>query len=131
MIIGSGIDIHEIERTAEAVQRRGIGYLERLFTPSEIAAGLCRKDPNGFFGHRFAAKEACAKALGTGITGRIGWHDIEIGTVELGAPTVALSGGALRRALHLAPKGSKISVHLSLATSGGMCVAFVVIEARL
>ena len=130
MIIGVGIDIHEIERTAEAVKRRGVGYLERLFTPNEIDAGNNRRDADGFFARRFAAKEACAKALGTGITGRVGWQDIETSADELGAPKITLSGGALRRARRLAPKGSGIIAHLSLATAGGMSVALVVLEAN-
>jgi holo-[acyl-carrier protein] synthase len=104
--------------------------LERLFTANEIDAGEHRGDTAGFFAHRFAAKEACAKALGTGITGRIGWHDIEIFADGLGAPSIALSGGALRRARRLAPKGSEITAHVSLATAGGMSVAVVVVEAH-
>ncbi|OSI65613.1 holo-[acyl-carrier-protein] synthase [Bradyrhizobium canariense] len=131
MIIGMGIDIHEVERTAEAVKRRGVGYLERLFTASEIEAGRHRRDAAGFFAKRFAAKEACAKALGTGISGRIGWQDIEISADGLGAPTIALSGGALRRARWLAPKGSEITAHVSLASASGMCVAIVVVDANL
>src|SRR5438270_13615904 len=98
LIIGIGTDIHEVERTADAINRRGIRYLERLFTTKEIAAGKNRRDAEAFFARRFAAKEACAKALGTGITGRVGWHDMEISTDRLGGPKIVLSGGALRRA---------------------------------
>nr|WP_296739124.1 holo-ACP synthase [Mesorhizobium sp.] len=127
--MGVGTDIHELERTADAIKRRGIRYLERLFTANEIAAGKNRRDAAGFFARRFAAKEACAKALGTGITGRVGWHDIEITRDGPGAPKIALSGGALRRAFRLAPKGTEVGAHVSLATAGGMCVAIVVIEA--
>jgi holo-[acyl-carrier protein] synthase len=130
LIIGVGTDIHEIERTAEAIKRHGAKYLRRLFTAAEIEAGASRRDAAGFFARRFAAKEACAKALGTGITGRVSWHDIEISTDELGAPKIAISGGALRRARQLAPKASQISVHISLATAGRMCIAVVVLEAH-
>ncbi|MCK1658617.1 holo-ACP synthase [Bradyrhizobium sp. 195] len=84
----------------------------------------------GFFARRFAAKEACAKALGTGVIERVGWQDIEISTDGSGAPKIALSGGALRRARRLAPKGSKITGHVSFATAKGMCIALAVIEAR-
>ncbi|WP_342291680.1 holo-ACP synthase [Bradyrhizobium ottawaense] len=111
------------------MKRRGIRYLERLFTANEIDAGTNRRDAAGFFARRFAAKEACAKALGTGITGRVGWHDIDISTDGLGAPKIALSGGALRRARRLAPKDSKISAHVSFTTARGICLAIVVVEA--
>lgn len=131
MIIGIGTDIHEVERTAAAVERRGNGYLERLFTANEIEAGKRRRNAAVYFARRFAAKEACAKALGTGITGRIGWHDIEIRTDGSGAPRIALSGGALRRARRLAPKGSDIIAHVSLATAGDVCIAVVVMEASI
>jgi holo-[acyl-carrier protein] synthase len=104
--------------------------LSRLFTMAEIQDGANRRDAAGFFARRFTAKEACAKALGTGITGRVTWHDIEISADGLGAPKIVLSGGALRRARRLAPKGSEITAHLSLATTGGMSVAVVVLEAN-
>jgi holo-[acyl-carrier protein] synthase len=130
LIIGVGTDIHEIERTAEAIKRHGAKYLKRLFTAAEIAAGESRRDAACFFARRFAAKEACAKALGTGITGRVSWPDIEISTDELGAPKIAISGGALRRARRLAPKASKIAVHVTLASAAGMSIAVAVVEAR-
>ena len=104
--------------------------MERLFTAKEIDAGNNRRDADGFFARRFAAKEACAKALGTGITGRIGWQDIEISADGLGAPKMALSGGALRKAGRLSPKGSEVIAHLSLATASGMSIAIVLLEAR-
>jgi holo-[acyl-carrier protein] synthase len=104
--------------------------LDRIFTANEIDAGKHRRDTVAFFARRFAAKEACAKALGTGFSGRIGWHDIEIFTDELGAPKVILSGGALRRARRLAPKASTISAYVSLATAGGMSIALAVLEAH-
>ena len=130
LIIGVGTDIHEVERTAGAIKRHGIKYLERLFTASEIAAGKDRRDATVFFARRFAAKEACAKALGTGITGRISWHDIEVSSNGLGAPKISLSGGALRRARRIAPKNSEITVHVSLSTTTGMSIAVVVVEAN-
>jgi holo-[acyl-carrier protein] synthase len=130
LIIGIGTDLHEVERTAEAMRRRGPKYLTRLFTASEIEAGKNRRDAASFFARRFAAKEACAKALGTGITGRVNWHDIEISTDHLGAPKVAISGGALRRARRLAPNASRISVHISLAAASGMSVAVAIVEAH-
>jgi len=65
LIIGIGTDIHEVERTAEAIKRHGVRYLRRLFTADEIDAGAGCQDSVGFFARRFAAKEACSKALGT------------------------------------------------------------------
>jgi phosphopantetheinyl transferase (holo-ACP synthase) len=77
----------------------------RLQLPAELAAGERRRDAAAFFARRFAAKEACAKALGTGITSSVRWLDIEISSDALGAPRIALTGGALRRMKRLLPRG--------------------------
>lgn len=130
MIVGFGTDVHDIERTADAIARNGSKYLERLFTASEIAAGEVRTDAAAFFARRFAAKEACAKALGTGISNSVRWLDMEIRNDELRAPHIALAGGAMRRAKKLLPPGSTATFHLSMATADGTAIATVIFEAR-
>jgi holo-[acyl-carrier protein] synthase len=125
-----GTDIFEVARSAEAIERHGQRYLERLFTPAELTAGLKRRDPTTYFARRFAAKEACVKALGTGITGSVRWLDIEIVNDPHGAPRISLAGGALRRMKRLAPRGLAVAIHVSLATAHGVAIATVVVEAR-
>jgi holo-[acyl-carrier protein] synthase len=130
LIVGMGTDVFEVERTADAIARHGRRYLDRLFTPAELSAGDGRRDAAAFFARRFAAKEACAKALGTGITASVRWLDIEISNDALGAPRIALSGGALRRMKWLLPRGRTAGLYVSLATADGIAVATVILEAR-
>jgi holo-[acyl-carrier protein] synthase len=130
MIIGIGADCCDMERIAGAIERRGDRFLARLFTDAERAAGAKRPEPAAYFARRFAAKEACAKALGSGITERVGWHDVEVVNGPKGEPILRLTGGALRRARRLMPKGYEPALHLSLADDPPMALAFVVLEAR-
>jgi holo-[acyl-carrier protein] synthase len=130
MIIGIGTDCCDVERIAGAIERRGDRFLTRLFTDAERAMGRKRPEPAAYFARRFAAKEACAKALGSGITERIRWHDIEILNGPSGQPYLRLAGGALRRAHRLMPKGHQLALHVSLADDPPMSLAFVVLEAR-
>jgi holo-[acyl-carrier protein] synthase len=130
MIIGIGTDCCDLERIAGAIERRGDRFLARVFTDAERAAGAKRPEPAVYFASRFAAKEACAKALGSGITERIGWHDIEILNGPKGQPILRLMGGALRRLNRLMPKEHEPVLHVSLADDPPMALAFVVLEAR-
>jgi holo-[acyl-carrier protein] synthase len=130
MIIGIGADCCDVERIAGAIERRGDRFLARLFTEAEQAAGAKRHEPAAYFARRFAAKEACAKALGSGITGRVGWHDVEVVNGPKGQPILRLTGGALRRAHRLMPKGHELALHVSLADDPPMALAFVIVEAR-
>jgi holo-[acyl-carrier protein] synthase len=130
MIIGIGADCCEVERIAGAIDRRGDRFLARLFTDAERAAGAKRPEPATYFAGRFAAKEACAKALGSGITERVGWHDIEVLNRANGQPILRLTGGALRRAHRLMPKEHELALHLSLAHDPPTALAFVILEAR-
>jgi holo-[acyl-carrier protein] synthase len=130
MIIGIGADCCDMERIAGAIERRGDRLLARLFTDAERAAGAKRPEPAAYFARRFAAKEACAKALGSGITERVGWRDLEVLNGPKGKPTLRLTGGALRRARRLMPKGYEPVLHLSLADDPPMALAFVILEAR-
>ncbi len=119
-----------MERIASAIERRGDRFLARVFTDAERAAAAKRPEPAAYFARRFAAKEACAKALGSGITERVGWQDFEILNGPKGRPLLRLTGGALRRARRLIPKGHEFALHLSLADEPPMALAFVILEAR-
>jgi holo-[acyl-carrier protein] synthase len=129
MIIGVGIDFCEIERIGEALNRQGQRFRNRICTEREEKLAAARPDPTPFYAGRFAAKEACAKALGTGITGRVRWHDIEVLADFRGRLSLQMSGGALRRARRLA-LGQEITAHVSITCGGGIAAAFVVIEAK-
>lgn len=130
MIIGIGTDCCDVERIAGAIERCGDDFLARVFTNAERAAGAKRPEPAAYFARRFAAKEACAKALGSGITERVGWRDVEILSGPNGQPMIKLMGGALRRARRLMPKGHELALHVSLADDPPMALAFVILEAR-
>jgi len=93
-VIGVGIDVAEVGRVAELVERHGKRFFERVFTPRELDYCLGRRRRNEHLAARFAAKEAVAKALGTGIGGRVRWRDIEVVRDEAGPVHIALLGGA-------------------------------------
>lgn len=131
MIVGIGTDCCDVDRIAGAIDRRGEQFLARIFTDAERIAGAKRPEPAAYFARRFAAKEACLKALGTGISERVGWHDIEILNAPKGQPILRLTGGARRRLNRLTPKGHEPTLHVSLSDDPPMAVAFVVVEARL
>jgi holo-[acyl-carrier protein] synthase len=121
-MLTSGVDIIEIPRVEQVFQRYGQRFLDRVFTPAEIA--YCRgRSPN--LAARFAAKEATMKALGTGVRG-VGWKDIEVIRHESGAPAIQLHGRAKRRAERLGV--AEISV--SLSHSREYAVAFVVTQGQ-
>jgi holo-[acyl-carrier protein] synthase len=130
MIIGIGTDCCSVERIAGAIERHGDRFLARVFTAAERAVGTTRPEPAVYFASRFAAKEACVKALGSGITERIGWHDVEVLNGPKGQPILSLTGGALRRLNRRMPKGHELALHVSLADDPPMALAFVVLEAR-
>lgn len=126
MIVGIGSDICEVERVADAVVDRGKTLIDRLFTPAEQARAAGAPEPAVIYATCFATKEACSKALGTGITERVRWTDIEV-LVAAGCPYLHLTGGALRRARRLTG-GSVPKAHLSIACRDGLAAAFVLIE---
>lgn len=127
MIVGIGSDLCELERIADAVVDRGKTLINRLFTPAEQARATAASEPAAVYATCFATKEACGKALGTGITERVQWTDIEV-LVADGRPYLRLSGGALRRARRLA-NGRAPKAHMSVACRGGFAAAFVLVEA--
>lgn len=98
MITGAGIDLFDVARFDREVTRHGRSLLDELFTPSERAACLAMRHPARGFALRFAAKEACFKALGTGKIGRMSWHDIQVTTTRQGTAEIALGGDTAREA---------------------------------
>lgn len=130
MIIGIGSDLIDITRIARAMERHGDRFIQRLFTPIEQARALRRPHmAAASLAKRFAAKEACAKALGTGIRRGVFWRDMGVVNLPSGRPTMALTGGALERLKQLTPPGTMADIHLSLTDDHPLAQAFVVIAA--
>jgi len=133
MIIGIGSDLCDIRRIEDALARFGERFERRCFTEGERAKAAGRADKAGTLAKRFAAKEACSKALGTGVNGMAGihWHDMEVLNAESGRPELRLSGAALRCLGDMLPEAHEAHLHLSLTDEHPLAQAFVVIEARL
>jgi holo-[acyl-carrier protein] synthase len=124
MIVGSGIDLVEIERIQKAVDRHGERFLNRVFRKEEQAYCLRKRNSAESFAARFAAKEAAAKALGTGISHGVSWLEIEVVREPSGRPTLQFHGRAAVRAGHM----GAVNSNLSLTHSTGLAVASVVLE---
>ncbi len=129
MIIGIGSDLADIRRLAASLERFGDRFTQRVFTDVERARSERKGDPAASYAKRFAAKEACAKALGTGIRHGVFWRDMGVVNLPSGQPTMALTGGALARLDALLPPGTTARIHLSLTDEPPYAQAFVVIEA--
>jgi holo-[acyl-carrier protein] synthase len=129
MILGIGSDITDVRRVAKVIERHGDRFLLRIFTDTERARADRRKNRIETYAKRFAAKEACAKALGTGIRGGVWWRDMGVVNRPSGQPTMELTGGALRRLQALTPPGHDARIDLTIADEGPMAVAYVVISA--
>ena len=130
MIIGTGSDLVDIRRIARSLERFGDRFRERVFTDGERARAARKADPAASFAKRFAAKEACAKALGTGFSRGVFWRDIEVVNLRSGQPTLRLTGGAAVRLAALVPAGFEAVLHLSLTDEPPLAQAHVMIEAR-
>ena len=125
MVLGLGTDLIETERVRESIDRFGDRFLRRIYTPGEIAYCLRKKKHAAeSFAARFAAKEAGAKALGTGISRGVSWQELEVGREPGGRPTLHLTG----RAAELAAVLGVRRVQLSLTHSRDLAMAFVVME---
>jgi holo-[acyl-carrier protein] synthase len=124
MIVGTGIDITEVPRIAAAIERFGERFLDRVYTPKEIAYCRSKKNAVERFAARFAAKEAAMKAIGTGLRQGVTWHDVEVGREPGGRPTIIFSGRAAEFAAKLGAK----RVHLSLTHSEQTAIANVILE---
>jgi holo-[acyl-carrier protein] synthase len=129
MIIGLGSDITDVRRVAKVMERHGDRFLTRVFTDIERAKADRRKNRAETYAKRFAAKEACAKALGTGIRQGVWWRDMGVINLPGGKPTMALTGGAKRRLDALIPAGHEAQIDLTISDEGPMAVAFVIISA--
>lgn len=124
MIVGLGSDLIEVTRIAQSIDRFGKRFLDRVFTPGEIAYCQTKRNASESFAARFAAKEAGAKALGTGISHGISWPEIEVRREPSGKPTLHWRGRALERAMGLGVRRSA----LTLTHSRDIAMAVVVLE---
>ena len=129
MILGIGSDISDVRRVAKVIERHGERFLSRIFTETERAKADRRKNRVETYAKRFAAKEACSKALGTGIRQGVWWRDMGVINLPGGRPTMKLTGGALRRLQQLTPKGYEARIDLTITDEGPMAQALVIISA--
>ena len=129
MILGLGSDITDVRRVAKVMERHGDRFLTRVFTDVERARADRRKNRAETYAKRFAAKEACAKALGTGIRQGVWWRDMGVVNLPSGRPTMKLTGGALKRLQAITPSGYEAQIDLTISDEGPMAVAFVIISA--
>ena len=129
MIIGIGSDLIDIRRIARTFERFGSRFTDRIFTPVEIAKSDRRKERYASYAKRFAAKEACAKALGTGLAQGVFWRDMGVVNLPGGKPTMVLTNGAGARLAKITPAGHQPFVHLTITDDYPLAQAFVIIEA--
>ena len=129
MILGIGSDLCDIRRIERSIARFGDRFTGRIFTPGEQAKSDGRATRAASYARRFAAKEACAKALGTGLRAGVFWRDMEVVNLPGGKPTLRLTGGAAERLARMLPKGHEPRIHVSLTDDPPLAQAFVVIEA--
>ncbi|MEO1029469.1 MAG: holo-ACP synthase [Pseudomonadota bacterium] len=130
MIIGIGNDLCNIERIRKTLDRFGDRFTHRVFTEVERAKADSRRLKAETYAKRFAAKEACAKALGTGVPRRgVFWQHMGVVNLPSGKPTVALTGGAAKRLEELLPEGHEARVHLTITDDHPWASAVVIIEA--
>jgi holo-[acyl-carrier protein] synthase len=129
MIIGIGSDITDVRRIAKVIDRHGQRFIDRVFTPVERAKAEKRRNRVETYAKRFAAKEACAKALGTGLRAGVWWRDMGVVNLPSGRPTLELTGGAKRRLEAITPAGYEARIDLTITDEGPMAHAFVVISA--
>ena len=129
MIIGMGSDITDIRRIEKVIGKHGERFLERIFTDIERARAERRANQTATYAKRFAAKEACAKALGTGIRRGVWWRDMGVINLPSGRPTMELKGGALRRLEELTPAGYEARIDLTISDEWPLAQAIVVISA--
>jgi holo-[acyl-carrier protein] synthase len=129
MILGIGSDITDARRIAKVIDRHGERFLARVFTATERARADRRRNRMETYAKRFAAKEACAKALGTGLRAGVWWRDMGVVNLKSGRPTMQLTGGAERRLKAITPPGYEARIDLTMTDEGPMAHAFVVISA--
>jgi holo-[acyl-carrier protein] synthase len=128
LIVGIGSDLTDIRRIAKSLERFGERFTTRLFTDIEKTRSERKVDRASSYAKRFAAKEACAKALGTGMRRGVFWKDMGVVNARSGQPTLALTGGAATRLRELVGEGRRAAIHLSLTDDHPYAQAFVIIE---
>jgi holo-[acyl-carrier protein] synthase len=133
MIIGTGSDLIDIRRVAKVIERHGERFLGRVFTDIERAKAERRAKSEKMvvatYAKRFAAKEACSKALGTGIRQGVWWRDMGVVNLPGGRPSMKLTGGAEARLAALTPPGHEARIDLTITDEWPMAQAFVIISA--
>jgi holo-[acyl-carrier protein] synthase len=129
MILGIGSDLIDIRRIERVIARHGERFLARIYTEIERAKAERRKNRIETYAKRFAAKEACAKALGTGLRRGVFWRDMGVVNLPSGKPTLRLTGGALRRLQEITPEGCQAHIDLTITDEGPLAQALVIISA--
>lgn len=129
MIIGIGSDLIDIRRIEKTLERHGERFVARCFTEVERAKSDRRAQRAASYAKRFAAKEACSKALGTGLAHGVFWRDMGVVNLPGGKPTMQLTGGAAQRLEAITPEGATTTIHLTITDEYPFAQAFVVIEA--
>lgn len=129
MIIGLGSDLIDIRRVEKSLARFGVRFTHRIFTEIERNKSDARAQRAASYAKRFAAKEACSKALGTGISRGVFWADMGVVNLPGGQPTMRLTGGAALRLAELMPSGHAPKIHLTITDDFPLAQAFVIIEA--
>ena len=129
MIVGIGSDLIDIRRVEKTLERYGERFLSRVFTEIERKKSDRRHQRAASYAKRFAAKEACAKALGTGLNAGVFWRDMGVVNLRSGKPTMALTGGAAARLATLVPDGMAPVIHVTITDEYPLAQAFVIIEA--
>lgn len=129
MILGIGTDLANIDRIEATLARFGDRFRNRVFTDHEQAKADSRKDVAGTYAKRWAAKEACSKALGTGLRMGISWKDMAVSNLRTGQPVMHVTGWAAERLAQMTPAGHRAVIHVTLTDDHPWAQAFVVIEA--
>src|ERR1700745_1989128 len=129
MIIGIGSDLCDARRIAAVLERHGDRFLDRIFTPAERAKAERRANRVETYAKRFAAKEACAKALGTGFRRGVFWRDMGVVNLPSGRPTMSLTGGALARLKAITPAGCEAVIDVSFTDEGPTAQALAITPA--
>jgi holo-[acyl-carrier protein] synthase len=129
MIIGIGSDLIDIRRIEATLERFGDRFVQRLFTPTEQRKSEGRKNRAASYAKRFAAKEACSKALGTGFRKSVYWRDLGVVNLRSGKPTMELTGGAAERLQSMIPPGMTAQIDLTITDDFPLAQAIVIISA--
>lgn len=129
MIIGTGNDLIDIRRIEKSLDRFGGRFIQRVFTEKEIAKSNRREQKAASYAKRFAAKEACSKALGTGLSQGVFWKDMGVANLPSGKPTMVLTGGAQERLQAMIPDGFVPQIDLTITDEYPLAQAYVIISA--